>query len=227
MKQNWPVAWRTSARLIGWLPVAGCAIAVALGLTFFTLAGRRVSSFSLPAVRVVEAVVPLAVGMQAAFLFSPESEPPLELLLACPRPLAWVLWERLAVMAALQGSIALAGNLAGLALPQAEELHLAVARWLVPCTWFGGVALFTTQLTRQGVFGALLVTLLWGGTLFGGDALLTRWPFLWPLHAYLQREGVASTTYVLNRVLLFLAGLILVVLATHLLRDEERVLGVR
>ena len=55
----------------------------------------------------------------------------------------------------------------------------------------------------------------------------SRWPFLWPLHAYLQREGVASTTYVLNRVLLFLAGLILVVLATHLLRDEERVLGVR
>lgn len=226
-RARWHLAPRTSVRLIGWLPVAGSAVAVALLLTLNATLWRGQSAPLLPTARVVETFVPLVVGLHAAFLLSAEDEPSLELLLACPRPLAWALLERVAVMAAQQGSVALGGSLVGLALPGAEGSHLAIARWLTPCAWFGGVALFTTQLTRQGVFGALLVMLLWGGTFFGGDALLTRWPFLWPLHAYLQPEAVAPNTYVLNRSGLILAGFILTALAARLTRDEERMLGVR
>ena len=221
---------RTNARLVGWLPVAGSAVAVALGLA---LAAGMV--WQGPTGRVVETAVPLVVGLQAAFLLSPEDEPPLELLLACPRPLAWTLWERWAVMMVLQGSVALAGTFVSLvllgnegpALSMAEGLPPAVARWLAPCAWLAGVALLTTQLTRQGVFGALLATLMWSGMRVGGDALLSRWPFLWPLHVYLQPEGVAPAVYALNRTGLTLAGLALAALAAYLTRDEERVLGVR
>jgi len=213
---------KTNVQIIGWVPVVGSAVAVALGLTLAAVVVWRG-----PAGRVVETIVPLAVGLQAAFLLSPEDEPPLELLLACPRPLARTLWERWAVMMVMQGGVALAGTFVSLVLLGDEGLALAVARWLAPCAWIGGVALFTTQLTRQGVFGALLATLIWGGMLFGGDALLSRWPFLWPLHVYLQPEGLAPAVYALNRAGLTLAGLALAALAAYLTRDEERVLGMR
>ena len=107
---------------------------------------------------------------------------------------------------------------------EAEDRVWTIDRVL---TWLGGVAVFTTLLTRQGVLGALLVTVLWGGTLFGGDALLARWPFLWPVHVYLQPMAVSPTVYALNRVVLTLAGSALAVLGSRLTRDEERMLGVR
>jgi hypothetical protein len=222
----WSVAWRTSARLIGWLPFAGSAVTVALGLALAASTWHQ-EGFPSPAPRVVEVIVPLVFGIQAAFLLSPDSEPPLELLLTCPRPLAWALLERLAALIALLGCVALAGNLAALALPEAQNLPLAVIRWLAPCVGIGGAALFTTQMTRQGVFGALLATLLWGGMLFGFDSLLTRWPFLWPLHVYLQPETAGLIIYMLNRATLTFVGAGLTALAVYLLHDEERVLGMR
>lgn len=226
MTLPWPIAWRISARLIGGLPFAGSAIAMILGLALAASTWHR-EGFPSPVVRVVEVVVPLVFGMQAAFLLSPDSEPPLELLLTCPRPLAWALLERLTVLVALLGSVALAGNLVSLTLPGAQSLSLAVARWPASCAFIGGAALFTTQMTRQGVFGALLATLLWGGMLFGGDSLLIRWPFLWPLHVYLQPETAEPIVYMLNRATLTLMGAGLTALAVYLLYDEERILGMR
>jgi hypothetical protein len=197
-----------------------------LGLVLSASTWRAEGSHPLT-VRVVEVIVPLVVGLQSAYLLSPEDEPPLEVLLACPRPLAWVLFERLAVLMTLQGGIALMGSLVGLALPQAERWPVAILRWIAPCVAICGVALFATQLTRQGVFGALLVTLLWGGMFFGGDAMIARWPFLWPVHLYLQPGDAAPTVYVLNRATLILAGVGTTALAAYLTRDEERMLGVR
>jgi hypothetical protein len=213
-------------RLIGWLPVAGGAALVALLLALNGIVWCGGGYPLVPTPRIVDTVVPLVVGVHAAFLLSPEDERPLELLLASPRPVSWALWERVGAMLAVQGGVALTGSLVALALPGGENMAQAAARWLVPCAWFGGVAVAVAVVTRQGVFGALLATLLWGGTLLGGDALLERWPWLWPLHAYLQPEDVSRRVYVLNRLLLALAGLLLVALAARLTRDEEHMLGV-
>jgi hypothetical protein len=222
VKQRLGAAWKTSVRLVGWFPAVGSGIAVAGGMTLSML------TFSPETrLRLVETVVPLAMALTAAFLLSPAGEPPLELLLACPRPLAWALLERLAVATGMLGGVALAGNLVGLTFPGSEGLPLASARWMAPFVCLAGVALFTTQLTRQGTFGALLGTLLWGGMLSGGDPLLTRWPSLWPLHIYLQPTAVSSVVYALNRATLILVGSILVALAAYLTRDEERMLGIR
>jgi hypothetical protein len=172
----------------------------------------------------VETIVPLVAGLQAAFLLSPEDEAPLELLLSCPRPLALVLLDRLIMLMILQGSVALTGNLAVLLMYENEGWLITVARWFAPCLCLSGVALFTTQLTRQGSFGALLETLMWGGMLFGGDGLLRRWPFLWPLHVFLQPDRVDTIVYMLNRAALISIGAVLVMLALHLSRDEERMM---
>lgn len=226
MRRHWPIAGRKSLLLIGWLPAVGGAVLVALLLVLNGTIWRGGGYPLVPTVRVVDTVMPLAVGVQAAFLLSPEDEWSLELLLSSPRPVVWALWERVGVMLALQGSMALVGNVIALTLPGGEGIAQAIVRWLVPCAWFCGVAVAVALLTRQGVFGALLATLLWGGTLLGGDGLLDRWPFLWPLHAYLQPEDVSRQVYALNRLVLALAGVLLVTLAARLTSDEERMLGV-
>jgi hypothetical protein len=217
------IAWKTNLRLVGWNSAVGSALAVALGLVL-TNSLWGTSSFTPLTLRVVETIVPLVTGLQAAFLLSPEDEAPLELLLSCPRPLALVLLERLVMLMILQGSVALTGNLATLLLQEDEGLLLTITRWFAPCLCLSGVALFTTQLTRQGSFGALLETLMWGGMLFGGDGLLRRWPFLWPLHVFLQPHHVGSIVYMLNRATLISIGLILAALALYLSRDEERMM---
>ena len=221
MNRKYTLALYASLRLCGWLPTALCA----LGMLLLWLLNATIWREGIPLVptaRLVEVIVPLAAGIQAAFLFSPEDEPGLEVLLACPRPARWVLWERMLIMAALMGIVSLPGSLI-----QAESAALAVARWVTPTAWFCGVAVFATLLTRQGVLGALLATLLWGGTLFGGDALLARWPYLWPLHAYLQPSSVSPARYALNRGILILAGLVLTALAAYLTGNTERMLGIR
>jgi hypothetical protein len=66
--------------------------------------------------------------------------------------------------------------------------------------------------------------LMWGSMLFGGDWLLRCWPFLWPLHVFLQPHRVSPIVYTLNRATLVLIGVVLVALALYLSRDEERMM---
>jgi hypothetical protein len=209
-----------SARLVAWAPAALAGAVVALGLVL----GRDGSSLMFARDHLVEALVPLAAAMQAAFLFSPDDEPGLEVLLACPRPLPWTVLERLAVLLAWQGAAALAGSLAASALLGTPVLE-GVARWLPPLLVLTGIALAVTLSTRQPLFSVALTLLLWFGMISNsgpGGGLLARWPYLWPLHVYLDST---HGYYWLNRAAQTLLGLNLVVLAAaYLLRDEERVL---
>ncbi len=218
-------AWKVAARMVSWLPAWCAAIAVAASLAIAKLSAVGPGDPTLTPL-LVAAIVPLGMGLQAALALSPESEPALELLLACPRPLAWVLVERLVLAAGAEAAIAVTGILAGSALFGGEAFYQILLRLLAPFIFLMGVAAFGTQTTRNGVYGTLLATLMWGGMLFGGDALLSRWPFLWPIHVYLQPEAVSPTVYAINRITLILAGLILTVLAAYLTRDEERMIGI-
>jgi len=213
-------------RLIGWLPSAGTALVLTVGLIAAFLF-QKYEGDSHELWRVIEVIVPLAFSSQAAFLLVPENEQPLELLLACPQPLGKVLLQRLFVLVLLQASVAFLASLIALALPGGDRLGLALARWIAASVALGGAALFTAQMTRQGIFGALVALLLWAGSLYGGDALLVRWPQLWPWHLFLQPQDSAPMFYALNRVVLIIGGLGMIALAVFLLRNDERVLGVK
>ncbi|MEP7357878.1 MAG: hypothetical protein ABI847_11595 [Anaerolineales bacterium] len=200
---------------------------IAAGLAVFYPAAQLDANRAILA-RVVEAVMVLAFGAQAAFVLAPDSEPPLELLLASPRPPAWAVWERLLALGAVQGGVALAASLASVILTRDTApagLGLMLMRWLAPAMFLGGAAVLATQATRQGSFGALLATLLWSSMLFGGDAMLARWPWLWPAHLFLQPQNASSALYAANRAGLLLMGVALMAAAPLLLRDEARALG--
>lgn len=177
--------------------------------------------------RAVETIAPLLFVVQAAFLLGPDNEAALELLISYPVPLPRLFLERLKLVAGMHVTLALVATLAFATAWPAESLVLALVRWLAAGIVLGGVAVFTTQVTRQGVFGTLLATLLWASSLYGGDGILKRWPWFWPFHVFLQPEKFGLGIYLLNRLALAGIGLSLFLLAMKLLGDEDRLMGTR
>lgn len=221
-----PLAWRASLRRVGWWPVAAAAVAVALGLLLAETVWRENNSFS--ALRILEMVLPIFAGMHAAFLFSPEDEPPLELLAAAPRSLAWLLWERLLVFLSLYLAVGLVGTVAQAILTRTAVFSL-LWRWLPPFMWLIGLGVFLTLLTRQGVLSTLLVMLTWGGFAIGGAIMIYGCRLLLPLDIFLPPDAALVTTgmYTYNRVWVLLSGVLLLVAGTRLSQDESRLLGER
>lgn len=223
-------SWKTNAKLTQqWLFwVSFLAVLAGMVLTHFGIGPFRQEDNG-SVVRVIETVIPLTVGVLSALLFSPESEPSLEILLSCRRPIVWVLIERLVYVFILEVGIALLGNIIthGLGWAGEEPFSLSVLRWLAPLLFLSGVAVYGTQITRQGMYGMLLVTLMWGGMFLGGNPLLRKWPFLWPIHLYLQPEVVPIQLYFWNRAFAFLSGFVLIALAAYLTSNEERLLGLK
>ena len=99
----------TRWKIVGWMPALGCTAAVGIGL-LITLSPGPASSIFPFSYRVVDTIVPLFFGLQAAFLLSPETEPSLEILLSSQLPLSKVLWERFFILALFGGAVALSGN---------------------------------------------------------------------------------------------------------------------
>lgn len=220
---RWPIAWRTSLKLVGWVPLLASIVGLMLG--FWAMGSNpRIGYFEA---RVVEIVFPFTVSLHIAFLLSPSDESPLELLLACPRPIAWAIVERLAVVALLNGAVALVATLYSLTLPSAGGLLLESSRWVAACVALGGVTLLLTIRSRYGVVGLLLALSLWLSLLLNGDGLVARWPWFQPFHLYLQPGAVSWAEYALNRGTLVLVGALLVALALRASEDAEHLLGLR
>src|SRR5271157_1325701 len=228
MKPAERVLQRIHLKLVGWWPVS---VSAALLTAFFFLmlrsAGSRDENRTMYIRRAVETIAPLAFAVQAAFLLAPDNEPSVELLLACPVTLERVFQQRLILVAGMQLAVALAATLLFAAVLGGENLALAMIRWLAAGIVLAGVAIFATQLTRQGDFGTLLATLLAAASLYGGDEILKVWKWFWPFHVYLQPEKFGLETYLLNRLALVGIGLGLFLLSMKFLGDEDRLLGTR
>jgi hypothetical protein len=162
--------------------------------------------------------------MQAAFAFAPDDEASLEILAACPRPLYYILMERLVALFTIYGGIGTVTALITLSLLSGDNLLLATARWLAPALLATGIVTRITVLTRRASFGLLIMIMLFFATMSGGAMLVQLYPVLAPLYPFLQPNEVSTTLYVLNRVFLIVSGLSLIISAGWLTRSEERML---
>jgi len=209
-------SWRHSLRLVGARLAAVSAAAILIAW-----AGSQAGWLPLKPGSLIALILPVLAAMPAAFLFSPEDEPILEVTLACPRLLSWTLLERLGLLLALEGSVGLSASLLTFQAT-GETLALTILRWLPPLLLLVGLAVCLTLLTRRAVFSISVTCLLWFAVSAFGDALVTRWPWLWFVHFYLQPD---HPFFVLNRWLVAVTGMSLMAwTASRLLRDEERLL---
>jgi hypothetical protein len=190
----------------------------------------------------VEIVMPLAVAAQTTRLLTPNDEPPLEVLLSCPRPSPWLFLERLAVALAFQVGIGLVGMAASMVVAGETDVLQALARWVPPALFFGGVSAILTIRTREPVLGLLVTAFSWAGTLLARGLFLPAealgfafprpfdllQPVLWLVHPYLQPGILSLAEYAANRVVLAGLGGVFLALAAGSLRDAEwMLLGVR
>jgi hypothetical protein len=228
MKQTHPVLLRINLKLIGWWPVAVSALILGAFFILQILIPSQTSALEITyQLRAVETIVPLLFAVQVAFLLSPDNEPTLELLLSYPKSLPRLFLDRLLLVAGMHLAVALTATLVFTAIWHTENLALSLVRWLAAGIVLAGVAVFTAQVTRQGVFGTLLATLLWAASLYGGDGILKVWKWFWPFHVYLQPEKFGLGIYLLNRLALVNIGLGLFLLAMKFLGDADRLLGAR
>ncbi|MBZ0321001.1 MAG: hypothetical protein K8L91_31590 [Anaerolineae bacterium] len=184
--------------------------------------------------RVVEIIVPLVMGIQAAVLFSPADENALEILLTYPRPVAWILAERLGLAFIFQAAAALVGVLISFFFFDDRMLGLALIRWIPPTLLLTGVGAYTTLKSRVLAFGVAIAALVWFVGLFFAPLLLPGMPvifplnhvqpYLWSMNPYLLPQDLGWNDYWVNRALVSLIGCFLICRAGAYLQDEETVL---
>lgn len=223
------LAWKMSLRLVGWYGLA----AALLGFAVFYLSTTELMP-EADSPQAVGAIIPLVAGIHAAFVFSPEDEPPLEVLASCPRSLSWLLAERIAVLLALYAGVGLLTMFLAMMDRGDRDLPIALARWLPPTLFFVGLSTYTTLSFRVPALSAAVIALLWFAFGFMGAALLPGaiflWPlsllqpFLWPLHVYLQPGLLPLDDYWLNRLFIAASGFALLWLTLRRMRDEEKLL---
>lgn len=225
MSKNWTFAWRMSFRMVGWIFPMVSLLALAILSAFPDLQSR-----------VIEIVLPLVAALQAAFLFAPDDEPALELLLSSPRPAAWLIYERLSAVLLMQLSIGLVWSVLISGIPGKPSVSALVVGWLPPTLALIGLAATTTFMMRRSSFGLLAAIFIYGAILFAGDSAVMQWNFVHPVHLFLQREGAfflgmmwnvsPDTLYAFNRVVVTLIGVACIGWIVYSLRDAEKVLGV-
>jgi pimeloyl-ACP methyl ester carboxylesterase len=231
LRQPRQVALYVSIRAVGWIPF----LVSILTLMIFVKQGGDDTPFAWQdKARVVESIIPLVMCIQVALMFSPDDEPALEVLLACPRRISWLLLERLGIILSAHAGIALVGVALSLALNPEQDVTLAIVRWIPPAIFLSGIGVYTTVRSRVAAFGVTVAGLIWFGMILFGAALLPGqpifWPlnylqpFLWPANPYLQPGQLAIGDYWLNRAFVTAAGIGLIMLAVYYLRDEESIL---
>jgi hypothetical protein len=214
-----------SFRIVGWIfPV----------VSLLALAGLSV--FPDLQSRVIEMVLPLVAALQAAFLFAPDDEPALELLLSSPRPSAWLIYERLSALLIMQVGIGLVWSLLISGLPGMPSASALIVSWLPPTLALVGLSAAITFMMRRSSFGLLAAIFIFGAMLFAGDAAVMQWNFLHPVHLFMSREGAfflamlwnvsPDTIYFFNRAVVTLIGVVCIAWMVYSLRDAEKVLGV-
>lgn len=220
-QKHWKLAWKFSFRATGWLLalVAGVLIFARLmiALANMELAESTFASF--------EVIIPLVAGLHAALLFAPDDEPALELLLAAPRPLVYLIFERLGTLVLLQGGLALILSVLTVLLNPGTNLFDVILRWLPPSVCIVGVCMAATLYARRMTFGVLAAIALCVGMAIGAEVILPMFPDLWFMVFYVDPRLLTPEQYLFNRLFLFAAGAAGLALVAYQMRDEEKLLG--
>ena len=214
MSRRWSFAWRMSVRVVNaWLAL------VSLGLAFLAMLIPDLRGVS------VGLVVPLLAAIQAAFVFAPDDEPALELMLSSPRPASWLIYERLVLMLGMQIGVGLLWSLVLQAVAGRPLVLDNILWWLPPTLALTGLSLAVTLMMRRSSFGVLAGIGVFAMMLLFFDSVVMDQNWLYPLHLFLQPGWFSNEHYLLNRVVVSLIGVGLIGAVVYAMRDEENLLG--
>jgi hypothetical protein len=174
---------------------------------------------------VCELALPLVSAVTCAYLFSPENDPPLELLYACPPPIPILLGARgvwLAAVFVLPVSGVQVAFLAANASLQCADLWLLGQIWLPPALCLGGLGLFVTQWVRSAQAGVLVGVMVWLAQGLMLAQIFVENQVLRSLYLFSILAGLPMDEMTLNRWLLVGLGCLFFSLGVVVARDPQR-----
>ncbi len=217
----WFLVWIQRRVVSCILPWCSAAVLAAAALVIIEQSDEPMRHFQL----VCELFLPLVGAVSTAYLLSPESDPPLELLYTCPCSVPVLLGARLVYLASilfLPVSIVKVSFLATQSLLQPHYLGLFFKVWVPPTIFLGGLVLLVTQLIRSAHAGVLIGVMVWAAEILILNRIclenrIIKLLYLFPVFAGLSMD----TTTHHNWVLLGL-GLVFFVLGLLLACDFQR-----
>jgi pimeloyl-ACP methyl ester carboxylesterase len=227
------VAWRAAFWQMGFMPLISLVIVVG-----WILASELLMTDTWLQGGILAAVVPLLMALQATGVFSVEEEPALEITLVAPRPLSWLIVERLVATTITYTLIALVGAVIilwkGAGQFTGPSILVILFSWVAPALFLSGVGLYVSVRTRLVALGMVTVLALWivfglfarfflPGLSFPFPLNLIQ-PFLWPVHIAATLQDLGPADFWLNRLFLSNAGVTLLWLAVRAVGDSENLL---
>jgi len=235
LRQRYPITWRASVRLAGWIvPLITAAV------TLIMILNRdKVQLTPMISMSVLQLVIPLGAAIHTALIFSPEDEP-LEMLLALPRPITWLVLERVLVIVALYAGIGIGGMGLLAAQNRLGDIGMRLGAWLPSMLFLMSFTIYLTTRVRTMTMGLIGALAVWAITLLFGPFLIPSatnagphmpfpmnyvQPFLWTINMFAQPLSFpAWEYYTLNRVILLGLSVFFLWRTSALLSDAESLL---
>ena len=189
LRQRYSVPWRASLRLAGWvipLITASLVILFVVGNEKDVQFGPRIT------VTFIQLIIPVAAAIHTALIFSPEDEP-LEMLLALPRPITWLVFERVLVVILIHTAIGVMGMglmAAQNKLPDAGALLVA---WIPAMLFLVSFSLYLTVRTHVMMMGLVGALMAWFIFMLFNPFLMPGMPLPFPFN-YIQPLLWTSTS---------------------------------
>lgn len=209
LRQRYSIPWRASLRLAGWIiPLITFSLVVVL-----ILGNEQEPRFGQSVtVSFVQLIVPAAAAIHTSLIFAPEDEP-LEMLLALPRPITWLVFERVLIIVLIYGGIGFVGMGVMAIQDQRVDVGALLAAWIPAMLFLVSFSLYLTVRTRvmlMGLIGSMLVWfifMLFNPFLMPGTPqpfpMNYVQPFLWTVNIFAQPSVFPeSEYYAINRLIL-------------------------
>lgn len=160
----------------------------------------------------IQLIIPVAAAIHTALIFSPEDEP-LEMLLALPRPITWLVFERVLVVILIHTAIGVMGMGLMAAQNKLPDAGALLAAWIPAMLFLVSFSLYLTVRTHvmmMGLVGALMawfIFMLFNPFLMPGMPLPFPFnyiqPLLWTVNIFAQPYAFPEVEYyTLNRLIL-------------------------
>ena len=223
--------WRHEVRRTGWAalltPPLAAVILVVAAVDGAVRMGQPSRDTAHILQSLLEAALPLAVGIGSASLVG--ADPAVELQLTLPTAYRATILRRLAVAAGWTGAIAVTAAAVMVASgwwhrwPAAHQPLAGQLTWLAPAMCLAGLGLLVGALSGSPALATGAVAALWFFQLAAGD-LLEQHRWSRPLHLFATTRGTVQEGWAANRLTLLAAGAAMIGAGWLLLRRPSRLL---
>jgi hypothetical protein len=209
-------------KIVGFSPPLIGFLVIFILLVFTALIGNDYPF--LPAQRIVDLVISFGFGIHCVMLCTIEIENKYEFLFATHKSISGIFIDRYLTCCLFWFIVGLLGTALTSFFTHTLLTASSFLSWACTGIFISSIGLSVLSLTHQSIFSILIIFIIWVSMYLGGDSLIRIFPFLQPLHIFLNPFTVSWADYLINRVTTISLGLLLLAASYKILRNVEKLL---